>query len=236
LNPTAPNPTAPNPTAPNSTAPLPGATASLPATDGVQPVPGRRRPDPTRRSERARRAILQSAWELSRGLGHAKLTIEAVAAHAGVGKQTIYRWWPSKGALLLDALQQEAPSEPPVPDTGDLVADVCAHVSAMVRLLADEDYGRQIAGLISEAQRDPDFQPMLARHWSCRHAAIRKRFQRAQQEGHLRADVDLDAAVDMAYGPVFHRMLVGVAPLDATYAAAHADLLIRGLRPHSGER
>src|SRR5690606_25306680 len=84
-------------------------------------MPPPRNPDPRRRSERSRRAILDAARTLVAETGYPKLTIEAVAARAGVGKQTIYRWWPSKGALLLDAvlaLSQTAEGDITLPDTG----------------------------------------------------------------------------------------------------------------------
>ena len=94
----------------------------------------------TRRNERSRRAILDAALELATELGYQKLTIESVAARAGVGKQTIYRWWPSKGAVLFDALlarTQDTDGAGALPDTGDLVADLKAVLRATVTEFAD---------------------------------------------------------------------------------------------------
>src|SRR4051812_2052510 len=93
-------------------------------------APEARTPDPARRSDRSRRAILDAALALVGEVGYNRLTIEAIAARAGVGKQTIYRWWPSKAAVLLDAslaLAGDVPEgegRPGLPDTGDLAADL----------------------------------------------------------------------------------------------------------------
>src|SRR5688572_3560572 len=93
-------------------------------------------PNTARRNETSRRAILTAAFDLLQEVGYAKLSIEGVAARAGVGKQTIYRWWPSKGAVLFDAflmLSEGAEGEPPVlPDTGDLEADLTVVLRATV--------------------------------------------------------------------------------------------------------
>src|SRR6185312_1951178 len=96
----------------------------------------RNAPDPARRNERSRRAVLDAALELLSETGYAALTVEAIAARAGVGKQTIYRWWPGRGAVILDALAEAGPP-PPLPDTGDLRADLLLVVRATVAELAD---------------------------------------------------------------------------------------------------
>ena len=84
-------------------------------------------PNAARRSQRAHRAILDAAYELALDRGPAKVTVEAMAARAGVGKQTIYRWWPTKGALLLDVLIGAVGAVSEMPDTGDVAADLRAH-------------------------------------------------------------------------------------------------------------
>lgn len=190
------------------------------------------RPDPRRRSERAHRAILAAALELCRELGYAGLTIESIAAHAGVGKQTIYRWWPSKGAVLLDALHHELETGITFPDDGDFAADLHAQVKATVRFLTDPSYGPHLAGLIGEAQRDPDFAADLAERWTMpRRAVIRARFERAKQAGQLRDDVDVDIAIELVYGPLYSRLLLGTGPLDDDFATAHVELALTALRP-----
>src|SRR3954462_12535602 len=110
-------------------------------------------PNAARRSERAHRAILDAAYELALERGPAKGTVEAIAARAGDGKQTIYRWWPSKGALLLDVLVDAVGAVSEMPDTGDVVADLTTQMPA-VKDLFRADSARFYTGLIAEAQAD----------------------------------------------------------------------------------
>ena len=110
-------------------------------------------PNAARRSRRAHRAILDAAYALTLERGAAKVTVEAIAAHAGVGKQTIYRWWPSKGALLLDVLVDAVGAVSEMPDTGDLGADLKTQMTAVVELFTS-DFARFYTGLIAEAQGD----------------------------------------------------------------------------------
>src|SRR5438874_2409689 len=115
----------------------------------------------SRRRESSRLAILDAVLALCREEGYARLSIEAIAARAGVGKQTIYRWWPSRGAVLLEALDREAAGWAAFPDTGDLVADLRITIADVVRFQADPDLGPPMAGLIAEAQQDPTRGPLL---------------------------------------------------------------------------
>ncbi len=104
----------------------------------------------SRRRESSRLAILAAALALCREEGYARLSVEAIAARAGVGKQTIYRWWPSKGAVLLEALEREVAGSANVPDTGDIVADMRTVVGNLVRRHADPSFGPHVAALIAE--------------------------------------------------------------------------------------
>ncbi len=112
-------------------------------------------PSTFRRSERSRLAILDAALALAREQGYARLTIEAIAARAGVGKQTIYRWWPSKAAVLLDALEGASSGSNPIRYSSDVVADVRQFVAKLAALLADDDFGPLVGALICAAQQDP---------------------------------------------------------------------------------
>ena len=145
-----------------------------------------------RRSEAARQAILTTALDLVGERGYAKLTIEGIAARAGVGKQTIYRWWPSKGAVLLDALL--ALSEDPdgamqaLPDTGDLEADLQLVLRATVAELTDPRYDAPMRALAVEIAHDD----ALAGLWAERvDEPLRQgklaRLRSAQRSGELRA-------------------------------------------------
>ncbi len=194
-------------------------------------------PDPTRRSERSRRAILTAATDLVREIGYRKLTIEAIAARAGVGKQTIYRWWPSKGAVVLDgflAAVNENPDDLSLPDTGDVAADIRAVVRAIVAELADPALSGTTRALMSEMQDDLEFADMVReRLLGPQLAAIADRLRAAEHAGQLRADLDLSVAVELLVGPLYHRWLLRTAPLTEAYADAVTDLAIRALAPGS---
>ncbi|MGK4581160.1 TetR/AcrR family transcriptional regulator [Kitasatospora sp. HPMI-4] len=192
-------------------------------------------PDPARRSERSRQAILTAAAELATELGYAKLTIEAIAARAGVGKQTIYRWWPSKGAVVFDAFlaanENEAGSLD-LPDTGDLAADLRALLRPAAEQLADPAFERVGRAISAEIQLDP----VLLREYRTRLLeplleVTKERLRSAQRAGQLAEDLDLDLAVDLVYGPLHYRWLLGTGPIDQAYADAMVEALLRALRP-----
>ncbi|MHA6624566.1 TetR/AcrR family transcriptional regulator [Pseudonocardia sichuanensis] len=191
-------------------------------------------PDPTRRSERSRHAILTAAHELVGEVGYRKLTIEAIAARAGVGKQTIYRWWPSKGAVVLDAMLATVsdPADLALPDTGDVDADLRGVVHAIVAELADPTLSGTSRALMIEIQEDPGLaESMVERILGPNLAAIADRLRAAQDAGQLRRDLDLSVAVEMIVGPLYHRWLLRTAPLTPAYADTVTDLALRALAP-----
>jgi len=183
----------------------------------------------SRRRESSRLAILDAVLALCREEGYAGLSIEAIAARAGVGKQTIYRWWPSKGAVLLEALDREAAGWAAFPDTGDLVADVRTTIGDVVRFQADPDLGPPFAALIAEAQQDPTIGPLLQeRFFRPRRAPLVARLRRAQEAGQLPATLDVEAVLEVVFGALFHRLLLRSGPLDAAYAAFVVEIVFAG--------
>ncbi|NYI04354.1 TetR/AcrR family transcriptional regulator [Allostreptomyces psammosilenae] len=194
-----------------------------------------RTPDPTRRSERSRRSILSAAFELVSEVGYGKLTIEAIAARAGVGKQTIYRWWPSKGAVVLDAFLARGESEQGeirLPDTGDIEADLKAVLRPTVEELKDPRYDVPFRALLIEAQTDPTLTAQIVeRLLEPQMEATRERLRSARRAGQLAGDADLDVAVELLFGPLYHRWLLRTAPLTERYADTVVELALRALRP-----
>jgi AcrR family transcriptional regulator len=183
----------------------------------------------SRRRESSRLAILDAVLALCREEGYARLSIEAIAARAGVGKQTIYRWWPSRGAVLLEALDREASVAAEFPDTGDLVADMRATINDVVRFQSDPDFGPAFAALIAEAQQDPAIGPLLhERFFRPRRAPIVERLRRAQQVGQLPETLDVEAVLEVVFGALFHRLLLRSGPLDSAYAAFVVDTVFAG--------
>ena len=199
----------------------------------------RKSPDTTRRSEASRRAILTAAFELTGEVGYAKLSIEGIAARAGVGKQTIYRWWPSKGAVLFDAFlaltegtEGTEEQEAALPDTGDLEADLKTVLRATVDELNDPRYDEPMRALNIEILQDPTLAAAYAERLDGPMKKMKKaRLRSAQQTGELPEDLDLDLAVEMVWGPLRTRWLERGGPLTHTYADRIVETTLNGLRP-----
>src|SRR5947209_3140574 len=121
----------------------------------------RRTPDERRRNETAHAAILRAARELVDRRGFRLVTIEGIAERAGVGKATIYRWWPSKAAVVMDAVLEAARPRIPFPDTGSPREDVRRQLASVIAFYTDTKAGRGIRALIAESQHDPSLAEAL---------------------------------------------------------------------------
>ena len=194
-----------------------------------QMAPRRGRP----RSEKARLAILEAATELLLVQGLSAVSMDAVAERAGVSKATIYRWWPTKESLALDALFNEwAAARPAARDTGSLRGDLLSLMRPWARLAASRPYGRVIAGLITEAQMDPAFAAEYrTRFVEPRREQGRVVFRRAIERGEIPADTKIEVALDMLYGPLYHRLLHGHAPLNDRFVRDVVDTALAGIAP-----
>jgi AcrR family transcriptional regulator len=183
------------------------------------------------RSERAEEAILKATAELLVERGFAALTIEEVAARAGVGKSSIYRRWSSKGTLALQAFVPEFLSSQPPPDTGSLEGDMTAALAAWVRTVSGTSTGRVLVGLVAEAQHDPD----LAAAWSDSvlvtiRAQHRLMVEHAIDRGEIPPGSDVDVLTDMLYGPAYHRLLHGHLALSEAFTRMVAAMVVAGAK------
>jgi AcrR family transcriptional regulator len=182
------------------------------------------------RSERARQAILEAAAELLLDQGTAHVSMDTVAERAGVSKATIYRWWPSKQRLALDALLEWTATGSSPRDTGSLRGDLLALVKPWVREIRRRPFARVIGALLTEAQSDPAFAEEYRRHFvEQRRAPMRAAFERAIARGDVPADLDVEVALDLIYGPIYHRLLHGHAPVSDRFAASVIDLALSGI-------
>jgi AcrR family transcriptional regulator len=183
-----------------------------------------------RRSERSHAAIVTATQELLVERGYRQLTIEGVAARAGVGKQTIYRWWPSRAALVLEAYLAGSEAVPPPVERDSVRDDVCGLLVWLSTVLAQPIGGRVLAGLIADMQHDHDLADGFHRDVvPARRSRIRAALERGRERGELRADADLEVAVDTLHGAVFYRLLLSGAPLDDAFAQRVADQVLDGL-------
>lgn len=196
-----------------------------PTTAGPRAPKGRA---PHRRDENARLAVLHAADDLLVERGFGGVTIEGIAARAGVAKQTIYRWWPSKVDILLDTLIEDASHRLAIPDMGSAVEDTRRYLRKLARFLTREPAGKVLLALIGEAQHDP----AMARIFHQRYLDPQRQRERAMLErgtasGELSAELNIDAALDALCGPILYRALTG-APIPRTFIdGLIADILDR---------
>jgi AcrR family transcriptional regulator len=182
------------------------------------------------RSAEADRAILTATVDLLAERGLAAMSIEEVAARAGVGKTTIYRRWPSKGLLALDAFVTSFREEQPQPDTGTLRGDLLSALHAWVRAVTQTAMGPMLTGLIAEAQHDPELrgawrdrvlEPLRTQH--------RIMLDRAIARGEISASVDRDVVLDLFFGAAEHRLLLGHLPMTGDFIAGVVDVILAGI-------
>lgn len=188
------------------------------SSDAEPPRAGRKR------SEAARGAILDAALTLLQERGYAALTTDAIAERAGTGKQTIYRWWPSKADVVLEALMLQGQSIR-APATGDLEQDLAAFLRATFRLVrGPAGTGAALKALMAQAQLDPAFQARFQAFIATRRDALR-----AVLAVQPWPAAGLEAAVDMLFGAMWYRLLVEHAPLDAPFARELARIAVHGV-------
>ncbi|MFB8123852.1 TetR/AcrR family transcriptional regulator [Streptomyces bacillaris] len=206
-------------------------------------------PDASRRSDRSRRAIYDAALALVGENGYRRTTIEGIAARAGVGKQTIYRWWPSKAAVLMEAFldlaaraaEQAVPEggavsqgdgEYGIPDTGDLAADLKLVLRATVDELNDPLMEAPTRALTAEGIVDAKLgAEFIEKLLDPQLALYVTRLRAAQEAGHLRADADPRIALELLIAPLTHRWLLRTLPLTHAYADTIVDYALGGLTP-----
>ena len=183
-----------------------------------------------RRSERSHHAILAATQELLLERGYAGATIEGIAARARVGKQTIYRWWPSRAALVLEAyLAGEEAVELPA-EARSVREDVRALLRWLVAVLAEPTGGPVVAGLVSDLQHDADLAEGFRRDVvPSRREAMLRALERARARGEVRADADLELAVDALHGAVFYRLLLSGEPLGEAFIDGLTQQTLEGL-------
>jgi AcrR family transcriptional regulator len=170
------------------------------------------------RSERATAAILRAASELLDSRGLDGLSVDAIAARAGVSKATIYRWWPNKAAIVMDAVLSATAPQIPFPDTGSVREDLRQQMRSVVRLFTKTATGRALVALIAQSQHDPVTATALhERFIAPRRTTAGDVLRRGIARGELRPDLDVDTAIDTLYGALYYRLLVSGDPLTPRY-------------------
>ena len=181
------------------------------------------------RSEESRLAVLRATSELMLEVGLRAMTTEAIATRSGASKATIYKWWPNKYAVAIEAFLSAMFAESADPDTGSAREDFRRALRGMMRFYASPS-GRVFAQLVGEAQFDPQVAAELRdRLVGSRRQLVRAIWDRGVARGELRPDVDPEAAIDLLFGPAMYRLVAGHAPLDDAAADAIVDVAMGGL-------
>jgi AcrR family transcriptional regulator len=186
-----------------------------------------------RRSAETATAVLQAAIDLldDPQIGLRGLTMQAVAQRSGVSKATLYRWWPDKAHLVLDAYRSKSARDISAAVRGDLRPDLVAHLGHIAYALTQLNSAPAVAAITLAAAEDESFGALY------RATLLRERRQAlldvllaARRRGQVRVAVDLDVVVDAAYGAIHHRLLLSRAPIDGAFVTALADFMVAGVR------
>jgi AcrR family transcriptional regulator len=185
------------------------------------------RPTGRPRCEATHRAVLRAAYDLLAEGGLHQFTIEGVAARSGVARTTIYRWWPSKGALAMEGFLAATTAEISFPLTRSAVADLKAHLRRCAKLLRGAP-GRIMAGIVAEGQSDPETLAAFTEHYlTPRRREAQAILQRGVQSGELRPDLDIAVVQSALYAPLHLRHLLH-EPVDDDWVERLADAVLRG--------
>jgi AcrR family transcriptional regulator len=172
---------------------------------------------------------MEATEGLLRERGYAGLSIDEVARRAGVSKRTIYRWWPSKGALVAEAFTESAGQRHQDVDTGLVRDDLIGYLQQLFADIARPGKTAALRSMMAEAQSDEKFAAQFAAFIAGRRDLIRGILQRGAQRGEIDPAADLDVAIDFIFGLYWYRILVGHLPLDQALATTMTDQLLHGL-------
>ena len=206
------------------------AEARTEARNGNKGTNGKRPPGRPR-SEESRQSILRSTLKLlKQDGGFPELSIEAIAADANVGKTTVYRWWPTKAALVADAFFASAEEELQFPNTGSVQRDMSLQMRRVIRIFRS-DRGKVVAALLAGGQSDPELLEAFRERflWPKRRQAYQT-LQRGIDRGELPVGSDLDLILDSLYGPIYMRFLIRHDKLDESFADEICGLVLEGLK------
>ena len=187
-----------------------------------------------------RRSVLLATVDLIDRLSYPSVTIDAVARASGVSKSTIYRHWPSRQALILEAYTFKTNGLTSVPDTGNAIEDLRTYLGKLAYCLNFAGAASTVSGLIVDAINDAEFARLYrATLLQERRKSLLVILLKGQRRGQIRKEADLGTAIDAIYGAVHHRLLVSGQVIDEPFVAALTDLALRGIsteHAHSGTK
>jgi len=191
---------------------------------------------PRREAAAAHERIIDAVYDLLQTTAARDLTMEAVAARAGVGKPTLYKWWPSKAALIL-ATFGERIALPPAPAKGQALEAVVRSSVAVLVTQFNGLFGKVMRDLIAEGQNEPDvLHALFNEHIKPRRGRLAEQMQRAKATGELAPDANPDLAMDAIFGALYFRFLLRIGPFDKAYGDALVTQVFTGLNPRPAMR
>ena len=194
------------------------------ATNRENVVHGRGRP----RSEAAHRRVLAAAAKLLAERGLPGVTVEGIALEAGVGKPTIYRHWPNAKAVAMDAFLEECETRAGDAGGGTPLGAMRRHLAETAVAFASA-FGQSAAAMIATAQNDSELAKVFRQRFILRGRETgRALLLQAIEQGAVRADLDLEVALDLIYAPLFFRLLIGHGPLDQDFTDELLDTALEG--------
>lgn len=185
------------------------------------------------RNPRTHQAILDAAVALLAEIGYQELSIERVAARAGVGKATIYRWWNSKSALVIEAMEHGMALAPP-PRTGDPRTDLRETIRAAAYTFAATPAGATVPALAADITRDPTTAQQLRNFLRPRRDAAREMLHQAAALGQLPVDIDIETVIDLFVGAIFYRSMVRGLEVDDEMIEQLVSLVLDARLPRTG--
>ncbi len=179
----------------------------------------------------AHERILDAVQSLLEEKTFQDLTMEEVARRAGVGKPTLYKWWPSKAALVLDLFQERLVAPLNVPEELTTEEKIRAQALGAIRLL-NGFLGKVSREIIAAGQSDPDVLRQYREiYLSGRRAITREWIEAAKAKGEMRAEADPEMLIDLIYGPIYYRLLMGHQPLNADFGSKIVDDVLALAKP-----
>jgi AcrR family transcriptional regulator len=195
-----------------------GESAAAPASHGGRP-----------RSKEVHQAILQATFDLVLQHGFRAVSVESIAATAGVSKATIYRRWPNKAAIVMDAFTSKVGSGSLFPKTSSATESIRLQMRAMAKSLRGSD-GALVKMLLAEAQFDPELAKAFRERWTIPRRKLGMAVvQEAIRRGEMPTDVNPGDVIDILYGPIYYRLQMGIGPLSDAYVEGIFRRAMKGL-------
>jgi AcrR family transcriptional regulator len=195
-------------------------------------------PLPTRspgrpRDEATRARIREATISLLEEVGFANLTCDAIAQRAGTSKATIYRWWPNKVAVVIDAFTTTVAPALPFHEADTLEEYVTVNLRQFAKAISGRS-GRLLSAIIAAAQDDPDVEHAFLTHWiKPRRVVARRSLQKFQDAGLMAPEFEIEQVLDAMYGPFHFLLMVKHSKLSAAYAEKLSTILLHGLAPRA---